>query len=1017
MIIGSNGGFIKSSNGGISVSSSNIYISINDVSVDEGSDAIFTVTLSKPAPTGGVSVIYNTQNISAIAGTDYTAVVDGILTIPQGGTSGTITISTINRLGTEGQRTFQVVLSSPVNGFIIDNIGVATINDIAQGNITQWWTTEPYNDYEIILEWVTPDGLSPGPTGGGYVGTTSPTNGTNPNPPIGLFKISAINYPNSGPSFNAANVAIGDLVDTPKSIYDKIALDSTYGDGTGKMGKVIYPVGEFEFPYYGSLNKNINIMFKGTLSGISHPWLPTATNTNSTRIYQLNSGRTKLATMFNLNFVGQNDRIRFDDIIIGKYNPYASINKGIIIAGGKGRLYMHNSCIEGWDDNIEAPVSETFSGNSYVQVRCKSSVNRLGGGGSSGGTRHLIYTHSTNLLELTDCLLYDPSSNSHAVKFYGEFMYIDGSMIVNHLSSADYSTSPAVNWGSTIIDIAGCSEGVIKNSVLVMKDNVDVNGNTISPDTTNIIYKSRRNTYFGGRGLKRPDYFVYDPVLFPSKNLTVIKWYNPATGQFEGPSATLGDYRGKLNNTQPAGTNIVYFDAVRQPHEHLNSTEINTGSPFNDVNYWNMHFTLDDGAGNYSVHTTTGTLYNYEATATATITNGSISSITVTNGSGAYKTPPAVTITGDGTGASATATIDSSGTVTGITVTNGGSGYTTATVSMTRPHKYAFLLTTPVPTGFSILANSFCTFYDSVNGPFLPELNKPLHDPADPNYIWSGLLSASYTDNNRYYNLYIYNNEFKLFGPRTNRKMIQNRGSWPFDGIAGSTNGGDLALPPQWHQYCSWAKPTGAGTFDANYAILAGRNNWLGGSPATGLGGAEGSAYVEQSNVMIRNNTSVFEAMPVGNSGSWDVLSGKYKEDNPGENPLKRTITSPIYIVDNTGTEVRSNTNPTEPTTIQTTLSVAANVNDSNITVTSSAGMAIGDRITITVDDDPWAMQTGLWSHKAKIINISGNTITLDSAMTFAASAGNSVSVIPYFSVPAYYYTDYTQEPNIAPNS
>ncbi|BAQ65513.1 cellulose binding domain-containing protein [Geminocystis sp. NIES-3709] len=101
--------------------------SINDVTVREGDNpnAIFTVTLSN-ASQQTVEVNYTTQNGSALAGLDYNTIA-GKLTFNAGETTKTITIPILNDNITEGNETFNLNLSSPVNATLQDAQGIATI--------------------------------------------------------------------------------------------------------------------------------------------------------------------------------------------------------------------------------------------------------------------------------------------------------------------------------------------------------------------------------------------------------------------------------------------------------------------------------------------------------------------------------------------------------------------------------------------------------------------------------------------------------------------------------------------------------------------------------------------------------------------------------------------------------------------------------------------------------------------------------------------------------------------------
>lgn len=102
-------------------------LSINDVTVTEGEQTIFTVTLS-PASGKTVTVKYGTINDTAIAGQDYTGS-SGTLTFTPGTTAQSVTVSTINDNLDEGNEKFLVKLSEPVNAEIGKGQGKGTIID------------------------------------------------------------------------------------------------------------------------------------------------------------------------------------------------------------------------------------------------------------------------------------------------------------------------------------------------------------------------------------------------------------------------------------------------------------------------------------------------------------------------------------------------------------------------------------------------------------------------------------------------------------------------------------------------------------------------------------------------------------------------------------------------------------------------------------------------------------------------------------------------------------------------
>jgi hypothetical protein len=104
-------------------------ISINDASIVEGnsgtSSLVFTVKLSKPS-TETISVNYASSNITASAGSDYTAA-SGSLSFAPGVTSRTISVPVAGDTVPESNETFAVNLSGAVKATIADGQGIGTI--------------------------------------------------------------------------------------------------------------------------------------------------------------------------------------------------------------------------------------------------------------------------------------------------------------------------------------------------------------------------------------------------------------------------------------------------------------------------------------------------------------------------------------------------------------------------------------------------------------------------------------------------------------------------------------------------------------------------------------------------------------------------------------------------------------------------------------------------------------------------------------------------------------------------
>ncbi|HEY9878919.1 MAG TPA: Calx-beta domain-containing protein, partial [Leptolyngbyaceae cyanobacterium] len=126
---------------------------ISDASLAEGAlsangqaSALFKVSLSQ-ASTSPVTVSYATQNGTAIAGQDFTAM-QGTLTFAAGETSKTIAVPILNDTAVESTESFNVILSNATQAKITDSTGVGTItdNDAKGGtwdylgfNYSSWW--------------------------------------------------------------------------------------------------------------------------------------------------------------------------------------------------------------------------------------------------------------------------------------------------------------------------------------------------------------------------------------------------------------------------------------------------------------------------------------------------------------------------------------------------------------------------------------------------------------------------------------------------------------------------------------------------------------------------------------------------------------------------------------------------------------------------------------------------------------------------------------------------------------
>jgi alpha-tubulin suppressor-like RCC1 family protein len=113
----------------MTINDDDVYISINDVTVNESSGtATFTISLNQTS-INNVSVNWATANGTATSGVNYTGN-SGTVIINSGQTTATVVVSIIDTAGLcEGDRVFNVNLSSPTNGTIQDSQGIGAIQE------------------------------------------------------------------------------------------------------------------------------------------------------------------------------------------------------------------------------------------------------------------------------------------------------------------------------------------------------------------------------------------------------------------------------------------------------------------------------------------------------------------------------------------------------------------------------------------------------------------------------------------------------------------------------------------------------------------------------------------------------------------------------------------------------------------------------------------------------------------------------------------------------------------------
>ena len=149
-------------------------VSIDDVTVTEGGNAQFTVSLDK-AWTSDVTVDYTTADGSASAGSDYTGVSTAqTLTIAAGQQSATLTVATTDDSIDEPDETFTVTLANPSGATLGDATGTATITDndnppalsigdvtVTEGGTAQFTISlDAVSGKDVTVSWATSDGTA-----------------------------------------------------------------------------------------------------------------------------------------------------------------------------------------------------------------------------------------------------------------------------------------------------------------------------------------------------------------------------------------------------------------------------------------------------------------------------------------------------------------------------------------------------------------------------------------------------------------------------------------------------------------------------------------------------------------------------------------------------------------------------------------------------------------------------------------------------------------------------------------
>ena len=138
-------------------------INVNDAKAPEPASGsapmLFTVSLSAPAPGAGVTVHYSTADQApgvghAVAGSDYTAVPDTILTFASGEQIKTVSVSILADAIVEPDETFLLNLSNATGGTIVGGPAVGTITQNVPGTflISELRTSGPGGPGDDFVE-------------------------------------------------------------------------------------------------------------------------------------------------------------------------------------------------------------------------------------------------------------------------------------------------------------------------------------------------------------------------------------------------------------------------------------------------------------------------------------------------------------------------------------------------------------------------------------------------------------------------------------------------------------------------------------------------------------------------------------------------------------------------------------------------------------------------------------------------------------------------------------------------
>jgi hypothetical protein len=226
-------------------------LSINDVSLNEGNAGTttytFTVSLSAPAPTGGVTFDIGTADGTAAAPADYTTKTLTTQTIPVGGSTYTFDVLVNGDTGVEPDETFFVNVTNVSNAVVTDGQGQGTIvNDDTAVPPALSFEFGSYNDDEsqTLTVGVTRSGDLSGTSTVDYSTQTLASNFGGVNPAVGGAACTAgVDFINNSGTLTFAPkdefrsfdvVLCGDTMNEPDELFNVI-LTNPMGGTLGEI--------------------------------------------------------------------------------------------------------------------------------------------------------------------------------------------------------------------------------------------------------------------------------------------------------------------------------------------------------------------------------------------------------------------------------------------------------------------------------------------------------------------------------------------------------------------------------------------------------------------------------------------------------------------------------------------------------------------------------------------------------------------------------------------------------------